>query len=76
MTTPTRDKIKFNADNKFDLQLTDALINERRLGDIFSAKKIEKIELKSEFLALGADRQHLHRVSAERQAIRHRRDRS
>lgn len=48
MTTPSRDKIKFNADNKFDLQLTDALINERRLGDIFRAKKIEKIELKSE----------------------------
>jgi hypothetical protein len=40
--------IRFNANNKFDLQLSDALINERRLGDIFCAKKIEKIELKSE----------------------------
>lgn len=43
-----RDKIKFNRDKKFDLQLSQALINERRLADIFSARKIEKIELKSE----------------------------
>ena len=48
MTTQPRDKVKFNPDNKFDLQLDQALINERRLGDIFAAKKIEKIELKSE----------------------------
>jgi hypothetical protein len=41
-------KIAFNRDNKFDLQLSDALINERRLAEVFSAKKIEKIELKSE----------------------------
>ena len=40
--------IKFNRDNKFDLQLNAALINERRLAEIFSAAKIEKIELKSE----------------------------
>jgi hypothetical protein len=41
-------KVAFNRDNKFDLQLSDALINERRLAEVFSAKKIEKIELKSE----------------------------
>jgi hypothetical protein len=41
-------KIAFNTDRKFDLQLSDALINERRLGEIFAAKRIEKIELKSE----------------------------
>jgi hypothetical protein len=41
------EKIKFNRDKKFDLQLSDALINERRLADIFSAKRIEKIELKA-----------------------------
>jgi hypothetical protein len=40
--------IKFNRDSKFDLQLSAALINERRLGEIFSAAKIEKLELKSE----------------------------
>jgi hypothetical protein len=47
MTTPMRDKIKFNADNKFDLQLTDALINERRLTISFAPRRL-KIELKSE----------------------------
>jgi hypothetical protein len=42
------EKIRFNRDRKFDLQLADALINERRLADIFAHAKIEKIELKSE----------------------------
>jgi hypothetical protein len=42
------DKITYNHDRKFDLQLSAALIHERRLGDIFAAGKIEKIELKSE----------------------------
>lgn len=37
-----------NRDRKFDLQLSQALINERRLGDIFESAKIERIELKSE----------------------------
>jgi len=41
-------KIAFNRDNKFDLQLSDALINERRLAEIFQAKIIKRIELKSE----------------------------
>jgi hypothetical protein len=41
-------KVSFNSDRKFDLQLSQALINERRLGEIFEAAKIEKIELKSE----------------------------
>jgi hypothetical protein len=45
---PPREKLKFNRDSKFDLQLSQALINERRLANIFSAAKIEKIELKSE----------------------------
>jgi hypothetical protein len=42
------DKISFNGGNKFDLQLSSALINERRLAEIFTVAKIEKIELKSE----------------------------
>jgi len=33
---------------KFDLQLSQALIDERRLADIFTASRIEKVELKSE----------------------------
>lgn len=37
-----------NHDKKFDLQLSEALINERHLAEIFSEAKIEKIELKSE----------------------------
>jgi hypothetical protein len=41
-------KITFNRDGKFDLQLDQALVNERRLAEIFTAAKIEKIELKSE----------------------------
>jgi hypothetical protein len=41
-------KISFNRDEKFDLQLNQALLNERRLADIFQNQKIEKIELKSE----------------------------
>jgi hypothetical protein len=40
--------VKFNRNNKFDLQLDAALIRERALGDIFAGAKIEKIELKSE----------------------------
>src|SRR5262245_28724820 len=48
MTVLPRDKIKFNRDKKFDLQLSQALVNERRLANIFTAGKIEKIELKSE----------------------------
>jgi hypothetical protein len=43
-----RQKITFNRDGKFDLQLGQALIDERRLGDIFTAARIEKIELKTE----------------------------
>lgn len=42
------DPVTFNHDRKFDLQLSRALINERRLAEIFSAGRIEKIELKSE----------------------------
>jgi hypothetical protein len=41
-------KIKFNTDDKFDLQLSQALINERNLANIFEHLRIEKIELKSE----------------------------
>jgi hypothetical protein len=37
-----------NRDRKFDLQLTQALIDERRLADIFANAKLERIELKSE----------------------------
>jgi hypothetical protein len=42
------DGIVYNHDRKFDLQLGQALINERRLGEIFAGAKIERIELKSE----------------------------
>lgn len=41
-------KIRFDGGKKFDLQLSAALIAERKLGEIFSAAKIEKIELKTE----------------------------
>lgn len=44
----SEEKISFNRDNKFDLQLGQGLLNERRLADIFSTAKIEKIELKTE----------------------------
>jgi len=43
-----RDKVTFNRDSKFDLQLARALIDERHLADIFAQGCIEKIELKSE----------------------------
>lgn len=33
---------------KFDLQLSQALIDEQRLADIFSHARIERVELKSE----------------------------
>jgi hypothetical protein len=41
-------KITFNRDGKFDLQLSQALIDERRLAEIFIGAKLERIELKSE----------------------------
>jgi hypothetical protein len=41
-------KVTFNHDKKFDLQLSDALIAERRLADIFVDLDIHKIELKTE----------------------------
>jgi hypothetical protein len=44
----TSGKIAFNRDKKFDLQLAQALIAERRLADIFAGAKLEKIELKTE----------------------------
>jgi len=40
--------VTYNSDNKYDLQLAQALIDERRLGEIFEHAKIERIELKSE----------------------------
>jgi len=40
--------VTFNHTNKFDIQLSQSLQNERRLGEIFASAKIEKIELKSE----------------------------
>jgi len=42
------EKITFNRDGKFDLQLSQALIDERRLADIFEYGDIAKIEVKSE----------------------------
>jgi hypothetical protein len=40
--------ISYNHDGKFDLQLSQALINERRLGMVFGELKLERIELKTE----------------------------
>lgn len=40
--------IEQNHDKKFDIQLSQALIDERRLMDVFREARIEKIELKSE----------------------------
>jgi hypothetical protein len=40
--------IAFNNDNKFDLQLSQGLVAERKLAEIFRVAKIEKIEVKSE----------------------------
>jgi hypothetical protein len=37
-----------NANAKFDIQLATAKVHERRLHKIFTAAKLEKIELKSE----------------------------
>lgn len=44
----TDGKVTFNRDRKFDIQLNQALIAERRLATIFAAASIEKIELKTE----------------------------
>lgn len=41
-------RVKYGSDHKFDLQLEQALIDERRLGEIFETKRIEKVELKGE----------------------------
>lgn len=44
-------KVSFNSDRKFDLQLDQALIHERRLGEIFAEFAIDRpvrLELKSE----------------------------
>ncbi len=40
--------VTYRPDNKYDMQLSDAKIDEKRLGDIFEHGIIEKIELKSE----------------------------
>lgn len=40
--------VTYGSDSKFDIQLSKALIDERRLGEIFAAGSIEKVELKSE----------------------------
>ncbi len=40
--------IRFNADNKFDIQLSEAKAHEKRLADIFDHGSIELIEMKTE----------------------------
>lgn len=45
---PADEKITFNRDKKFDIQLGAGLIAERRLAEIFRYCTIEKIELKTE----------------------------
>lgn len=42
------EKIRFERGKKFDIQLSEALTAERKLGAIFEVGKIEKIELKTE----------------------------
>jgi hypothetical protein len=44
------EKIKFNNDKKFDIQLSQSLVQERRLGEIFLGANLElaKFELKTE----------------------------
>lgn len=42
------EKIKFERGKKFDIQLSQAHIDERRLAEIFTGATIAKIELKSE----------------------------
>ena len=68
--------IAYNRDRKFDLQLGQALIDERRLGEIFASDKIVRPELarrtQVRVLAVGANRQHLRRVSPEWRAVRRR----
>ena len=44
----TEGKITFNRDDKFDIQLSAAMVAERRLGEIFASGKFERIELKTE----------------------------
>jgi hypothetical protein len=41
-------KITFNPDEKFDLQLSQGLIDERRLAEIFEHGDISRIEVKGE----------------------------
>lgn len=50
MTEPKRSANGYvlNDDNKFDIQLFESHENVRRLAEIFTAAKFEKIELKSE----------------------------
>lgn len=43
------DDVTYNNDGRFDLKLSQALIDEKRLGDIFRHAKIERIELKTEY---------------------------
>lgn len=40
--------VRFNRDGKFDLQLSQALIRERKLGEMFEGCNLARIELKSE----------------------------
>ncbi|MER8619190.1 hypothetical protein NKG99_20525 [Mesorhizobium sp. M1409] len=42
------EKVVFNSDRKFDIQLSDALIEERQLARIFSEARLHRIELKTE----------------------------
>jgi len=38
----------FNKDKKFDIQLSQSFINERRLGEVFKSAKLERVELSQE----------------------------
>lgn len=48
MTDTWPDGVERGKGSKFDLQFAQALIDERRLAQVFSGAKIERVELKSE----------------------------
>jgi hypothetical protein len=48
MRRDMEEKIKFNPDKKFDIQLSASLIAERKLGDLFTSAKLERVDLSPE----------------------------
>ena len=42
------EKIQYNRDKKFDIQLNQSLLAERKLGEIFASAKLERVDLSPE----------------------------